>query len=264
MSQTLAIEWSQGIEDAWSDVASFIPKLVGFLVILIVGYFVVKAIAKIADAILERVGFDRAVERGGIGRAMARSDYDASDVLSKIIFWALFLIVLQLAFGIFGPNPISDVIDGIIGYLPLVIAAIFILVIAAAISAVVRELVDASIGGLSYGPAVANGAAIAVMTIGVFAALDQLNIAPAIVTGLFYALLAIVVGIAVVAVGGAGIRPMQVRWERALSRYDAESSRLRAEARGSKERAAERARARAGQAQATTGDEGRQGPAPGA
>jgi hypothetical protein len=87
-----------------------------------------------------------------------------------------------------------------------------------------------------------------VLTVGVFAALDQLNIAPAIVTGLFYALLAIIVGVTVVAVGGAGIRPMQVRWERALGRYDAESSRIRTEARGAKERVAERARLRADQA----------------
>lgn len=252
MTSILAIEYSQGIEDAWSDIAAFVPKLVAFLVVLIIGYFVAKAIAKIADAILERVGFDRAVERGGVGRALAKSEYDASDVMGKIIFWALFLIVLQLAFGIFGPNPVSDVIDGVIGYLPLVIAAILILVIAAAISAVVREVIDASIGGLSYGPAVANGAAIAVMTIGVFAALDQLRIAPAIVTGLFYALLAIVVGIAVVAIGGAGIRPMQARWERALTRYDAESARIRSEARGAKDRIAERGRQRADQARSDT------------
>jgi hypothetical protein len=128
------------------------PEFIGFLIILVIGYFVAKAIAKIADAILERVGFDRAVERGGVGRALARSDYDASDIMSKVIFWALFLVVLQMAFGVFGENPVSDVIDGVIAYLPLVIAAILILVIAAAISAVVRELIDASIGGLSYGP----------------------------------------------------------------------------------------------------------------
>ncbi len=52
----LAVEWSQGIEDAWSDVASFVPKLVGFLVVLVLGYVVAKAISKIADKALERVG----------------------------------------------------------------------------------------------------------------------------------------------------------------------------------------------------------------
>ena len=62
----LAVEFEQGIEDAFSDVAAFVPKLLGFLVILVVGYLVAKAVAKVADKVLERVGFDKAVERGGI------------------------------------------------------------------------------------------------------------------------------------------------------------------------------------------------------
>ena len=43
------------------------------------GYFIAKAIAKAADVLLERVGFDRAVERGGVGRALANTKYDASE-----------------------------------------------------------------------------------------------------------------------------------------------------------------------------------------
>ena len=151
MTALIAVEWSQGIEDAWSDVASFVPKFIGFLVILLIGYFVAKLIAKAVGAILERVGFDRAVERGGIKKALDRSKYDACDILAKIVFYALFLIVLQMAFGVFGPNPISDLLEGVIAYLPKVIAAILIIVIASAIAAAARELIDASLGGLCYG-----------------------------------------------------------------------------------------------------------------
>ena len=222
IAATLAVEWSQGIEDAWSNVATFVPKFLGFLVILIVGYFIAKLIAKAANAILERVGFDRAVERGGIKRALDRTKYDASDILGKIIFYALFLIVLQMAFGVFGPNPISDLLECVIAYLPKVIAAILILVIAFAIAAAARELIDAALGGLSYGRALANVAGAAIVVVGVFAALDQLQIAPAIVTGLFYAMLAIIVGSAVIAIGGGGIYPMRARWERILTKYDDE------------------------------------------
>jgi hypothetical protein len=60
----------------------------------------------------------------------------------------------------------------------------------------------------------AKGAGIAVLVFGAFAALDQLQIAPRIVTGLWYAILAIVVGSAVVAIGGGGIKTMQRYWER--------------------------------------------------
>jgi len=248
MTALIAVEWSQGIEDAWSDIAAFVPKFVGFLIILLVGYIVAKLIAKAVGAILERVGFDRAVERGGVKKALEHSKLDASDILAKVVFYALFLIVLQMAFGVFGQNPISDLLEGVIAYLPKVIAAILIVVVASAIAAAARELIDASLGRLSYGPALANGAGIAIVVIGIFAALNQLQIAPAIVTGLFYGVLTIVVGSAVIAIGGGGIGPMRERWENALARYDEEKPKLQQAAQGSQERIVERAQDRADQA----------------
>jgi Conserved TM helix len=247
-------EFRDGLGDAWANIAEFLPKLLGFLLILIIGYFVVKAIAKIVDRVLERVGFDRAVERGGVGQALSKSRFDASDILSKVVFWALFLFVLQLAFGVFGPNPISDLIHGVIAYLPNVIVAIIIVVIGAAIAAAVKEIVEASLGGLSYGRGLAIGASVAILAVAIFAALDQLNVAPAIVTGLFYALLAIVVGSAVIAIGLGGVDTMRRYWERAANRADSESTKIREEASGSTERIQQRARERLDQARNASSD----------
>ncbi|MGH9213692.1 MAG: mechanosensitive ion channel family protein [Acidimicrobiales bacterium] len=232
----VGVEWSQGIEDAWSDVASFVPKLVGFLAILLIGYIVAKLIARVADRVLERVGFDRVVERGGIKQMLARSQYDASDIVSKLIYYALLLMVLQVAFAVFGENPVSDMIDGIIAYVPKVLAAIIIVVVAAAIAGIVKDMVTTAVGGLSYGKMLGNLVAVAIVTVGAFAALSQLEIAPAIVNGLFYAILAVVVGSAIVAVGGGGIQPMRQRWENALNRYDEEKPRLRREVQEARDR----------------------------
>jgi len=224
-----AIEYSQGIEDAWGSIAAFVPKFLGFLVILLVGYFVAKAIGKIVDKVLERVGFDKAVERGGVKQALSTSKYDASDIVSKIVFWTLFLFVLQLAFGVFGANPVSDLLASVIAFLPKVFVAIVIVVVASAIAAGVKELVGNALGGLSYGNALANASSVAIIVLGAFAALNQLEIAPAIVNGLFYAILAVVVGSAIVAIGGGGIQPMRTRWEQALAKYDEEKANMRQE-----------------------------------
>jgi len=78
-----AVEWSQGVEDAWSNVDEFVPRFVAFLLILLIGYFVAKILGRLADGILERLRFDEAVERGGIRRALERSKYDASDIVSN-------------------------------------------------------------------------------------------------------------------------------------------------------------------------------------
>ena len=245
-----AVDYAKGVEDAWSDIASFVPQLLGFLAILVIGWILVKAIAKIAEKALERVGFDKAVERGGVKRALESSKYDASDIVGKVVFYGLFLIVLQLAFGIFGQNPVSDLIEGVIAYLPKVFAAIVIVVIAAAVAAAAKELIEASLGGLDYGRTLAFTASTAIIVVGVFAALDQLQIAEDIVNGLFYAMLAIIVGSAIIAIGGGGIQPMRARWENVLGKYDEEKDKIRDEARGSKERIQQRIDLRKQQAQA--------------
>jgi hypothetical protein len=61
----------------------------------------------------------------------------------------------------------------------------------------------------------------------VFAALNQLQIAPEIVNGLYYAILAIIVGSAIVAVGGGGIRTMQRYWERTSTRLESTASEVK-------------------------------------
>lgn len=238
----------QGVGQAINMVITFVPRLLAFLAVLLIGYLIAKAIQKAFDAVLERVGFDRMVERGGVKRALARSRYDASSLLSKVVFYILMLFVLQLSFGVWGPNPVSQMLDRVVAYLPNVFAAGVIVVVGAAIAGGVREVISAALGGLSYGRALAGAAAIAILTVTGFAALDQLGIAPAIVTGLFYAILATVVGIAVVALGGAGIQPMREYWQRALMRVDREMPQMAQATQGAGDRVKQRTQERQQQA----------------
>ncbi len=221
-----SVQWGTGFSNAWSNVATFVPKLVVFLIILIVGYIVAKAIAKILSAILTRVGFDRLIERGGVKTALDRSKYDASDILAKIVYYAIMLFVLSTAFGVFGTNPISGYLHSVIAYLPLLFVAIIIVIIAAAIAAGAKTLIQNSLGGLEYGKTLGNLASVFILAIGVIAALDQLHIAQNVVDAILYAALAAVVGIAIVAVGGGGIKTMSQRWEAVADRYDQEKPRI--------------------------------------
>jgi hypothetical protein len=210
-----SVDLEQGLEEAWQDVVTFAPKLLGFFLILLIGWFVAKALSKAADALLERVGFDGWVERGSVKAAFDRSKTDASDLIGVIVFWIVFLITLQLAFGIWGPNPISDLLAGVIGYLPNLIVAVIILVIAAMLAKVVTDILTPTLGAVQGGETIARLAGLAILVLGIFAALDQLEIAPMIVTGLFYALLVVIVGSLVVAFGGGGIpvaREYLSRW----------------------------------------------------
>ena len=221
-----AIDYQTGINDAWSNIATFVPKFVVFLLILVIGYFIAKAVSKILTKVLQRVGFDGLVERGGVKKALEKSQYDAAGILAKIVFYAIMLFVLSTAFGVFGPNPISDYLRAVIAYLPLVFVAILILVVSAAIAAAVKGLIQNSLGGLSYGKTLANAASAVILALGVIAALGQLHVAENVVNAVLYATLAAIVGVVIVAVGGGGIRTMSERWERAAASYDAEKPRI--------------------------------------
>lgn len=227
----------QSFSDAVDAVIEFLPKLIGFLLILIIGYIIAKVLSKIVAKVLEKVGFDRAVERGGVKTMLDKSQYDASDILAKIVFYAVMLFVLSTAFGVFGPNPISEYLSAIIGYLPKLFVAILIVIIASAIAAAAKGLIQNSLGGLTYGAVLANVASILILALGIIAALDQLEIAQNVVNALLYASLAAVVGVVIVAVGGGGIGPMQGRWERGLDKMDQEGPQVKAHAAEAKQRA---------------------------
>src|SRR3954469_13975074 len=142
--------------DAVGAIITFLPKCAIFLVILLVGWLIAKALRKLVDVVLSRVGFDRAVERGGVKRALEQSKYDASGLIAALVYYAVLLIALQFAFGAFGPNPVSDLLAGIVAWLPRAVVAIVIVVVAAAVANVLRDLVGSALSALSYGQLIAK------------------------------------------------------------------------------------------------------------
>lgn len=228
--KTLAVQQADiggALTDMWRSVLLFVPKAAAFAAILAVGYLAAKVIYKLVDKGLDRVGFDRAVERGGIGRALERSRYDASDICAKLAYYAVLLFTLQFAFGVWGPNPISDLISALVAWLPRAFVAIVIVVVSAAIASAVRDLVQGALGGLSYGQLLARIASTFILGLGVIAALNQVGIATAVTTPVLVAVLATVAGVVIVGVGGGLIRPMQQRWDGWLDRVAVESQVIR-------------------------------------
>ncbi|GIJ22593.1 mechanosensitive ion channel family protein [Micromonospora lutea] len=235
MPETLAarqVNIGDAAADMWRSVLLFVPRAIAFIAILVVGWLIARAVLKIVDTVLERVGFDRAVERGGIKRALERTRYDASDILARLAYYAVLLFTLQFAFGVWGPNAISDLIAGVVAWLPRAFVAIVIVVVAAAIANAVRDLVTGALGGLSYGRFLADVTAIFIIALGVIAALNQVGIATTVTQPVLIAVLATVAGILIVGVGGGLVRPMQQRWEGWLTRAAEESRAIREQRQG--------------------------------
>jgi mechanosensitive ion channel-like protein len=206
MDTVVAVEFERGIEDAWSDVAQFVPKLLGALIVFFVGWIVARAIRKISIGVLKRIRFDDLVDRSGLGASVERAGYpDAGVLLAKIIYYAVLLLVLQLAISVFGPSPVQDALNGIVAYLPNVIVAVIIVLITGAIAARVKDLVQASTAAAGYSDTLARAAAVAVWVVGGFAALDQLQIAEGLVSALYQGAVATLSLILVIKFGVGGI-----------------------------------------------------------
>ena len=214
---------SGAVHDVLHTLALFLPKAVGFVVILVVGWVVARLLRAAVDKVLTRLGFDRAVDRGGIRSLLAPTRYDASDLVGRLVYYAVLLFTLQLAFGLWGPNPVSDLIRAVVAWLPRAFVAILIVVVAAAIANAVRDIVGSALARLPYGRLLAGTAAWTIIGLGVIAALNQIGVATAVTTPVLIAVLATVAGILIVGVGGGLVRPMQSRWESWLDRAAQES-----------------------------------------
>jgi small-conductance mechanosensitive channel len=224
MSQPLAsVSVSTSTQNLINTVFNSLPKILVFLVILVVGWIIAKILMRLVAMILHRVHFDHFAERGMVGQALSRSNYDASGLIAKIVYYLVLLVTLQMAFGVFGTNPISTMLNAIVGWLPKAVVAIVLVVIASAIAKVVKDLITGAIGGLSYGRFVAALASIAIIALGVIAALDQIGVAASVTQPVLITVLATVGAILAIGVGGGMIRPMQDRWERMLNSAERET-----------------------------------------
>ncbi|MFJ6382827.1 hypothetical protein ACIQI7_22845 [Kitasatospora sp. NPDC092039] len=229
MAQQLAlsVDFGSGFTEAWSKIAKVIPQFIAFLAILVIGWFVAKAIAKVLDRVLRRVGSERVAARSGVAAHLAGSKYDMTGIICKVVYYIVLLMALQLAFGVFGPNPISTMIHSIVAWLPRAIVAVVIVVVAMAIANAVRDIVGNALSGASYGRTVSTLVWAFIVGLGVIAALGQAGIATAITGPVLIAALATIAGVLVVGVGGGLIMPMRQRWERWLDDAERETARLR-------------------------------------
>lgn len=211
------------LDDALRSVGQFIPKLLAFVAILGIGFLLSHLLRRLAYRGLRRMGLDRAVERTAVAQGLARANLDTSDVVAHLGYYAGLLFTAQLAFRVWGPNPIGDTIGDVVGWLPNAAVAIAIVVVTAMLAKRSRDRIAVALAGLSYGRPLARIASWAVLGLGAIAALDQVGVAATVTGPVLYAALGTLGGIAVVGLGGGLIRPMQRRWERWLDRADQES-----------------------------------------
>lgn len=198
------IEWETGIEEAFTDVATFVPKLFAFLAILIIGSIVAKIIRKVVARALTFIKADDIVEASGLPRMLGQS-MSGVKIGAQAIYYIVMFTVLKIALSAFGENPISDLLDSLIAFLPKLIVATVIIVITGVIADKVGEMMRRTLEGRSEANLMTTVATVAIWIIGVFAALDQIQVAEDVVDTLFNTVIASLGAIIVLKFGIGGI-----------------------------------------------------------
>ena len=179
-----SVQIADSIQQGLDSLLGFIPNIIGFLVILVVGYFIAKLVKGIVARLLEKVGLDRTLHSSDAGKYVEKVSPGASParLIGSVAFWFIFLFAISAAIGALKIPALSTFIAQVQAFLPNIIVALLIFVIAAALAGAVGAAAHKLMGDTPTGKMVRAIAPALIMAIALFMVLDQLHIAPQIVT----------------------------------------------------------------------------------
>lgn len=188
-------EWSEALLTSLAAAMvllfSAIPKVLGFLVIVIVGWLIASLIEKGLAAVLRAIRFNDLARRAGLTDFVAKMgmNTDPAGLIGLLVKWFVRLIALVVAFDALGLPAVSEVLQQLLLWLPNVVVALVVLVIgglaARGLSNVVRGMANEA--DLNNSNFLAKAASVLVWTFAVVVAVHQLGIATELVTALFIA-----------------------------------------------------------------------------
>lgn len=193
------------LQNLWEGLIAFIPQLIAALIVLVVGWLIAAAIGKLIAELLRRFKFNQLFERGGWQEALAKAELkvDISEFVGTIFKWILVLVFLMAASEILGFVQFTNFLNGVLAYLPNVVVAVLIFVVAVVVADIVEKIAKAAVGGAKIGYAQLAGSVAkwAIWVFALLAILRQLLIVPQLIDILFGAVVYGVIAFLVVAFG---------------------------------------------------------------
>ncbi|GAA1164812.1 mechanosensitive ion channel [Nocardioides aquiterrae] len=183
------MEIKQSLQNGLDNLIGFIPNLIGCLVLLLVGFIVAKVVAGVVRKLLQKVGLDQRLHESDANEYVERvlPGASPSNGIARVVFWLVFVFFLFAAIGALKIPAVTTFMNQVLAYLPNVIAAILIFVVAALIAGAVAAGVTKLMGDTPTGKIVASIVPALVMVIAMFMILNQLKIAEEIVSIAFAA-----------------------------------------------------------------------------
>jgi hypothetical protein len=134
----------QSVYQTLHSFITFLPNLVGAIVILVLGWFVSLLLAKLIERGLRAVGMERVGDYAGLNQFLQQSGskWTTSHAIATLLKWLIFLIFIQAAATLLGVPQITQVINTLILYIPRIVLALVVMVIGAWVSKVLAGWVQ--------------------------------------------------------------------------------------------------------------------------
>jgi len=179
----------QSFQNALDSLIGFLPNLLGCLVLLLIGFIVAKIASTVVRKVLEKLKVDDHLKKSDANKYVDRVLPGASPSkgVGRVVFWLVFVFFLTSAIGALKIPAVTTFMNQVLAYLPNVIVAIVIFVLAALLAGAVAAGVSSLMGDTPTGKIVATIVPALVMVIAMFMILNQLKIAEEIVSIAFAA-----------------------------------------------------------------------------
>jgi len=205
-------DWSllifQAMQSLWQGFLSFVPLLIGAIIVFVIGWIVSVGVGKIVTEILKKIRFNQIFEKGNWDEALAKADIkvDASGFIGSIVKWVLVIVFLTVAVEILGFTEFAWFLKDVLNYLPNVVVAALIFVVTVIVADILEKIIRVSVEKIKvgYGRTVSAIIKWSIWTFAVLAILAQLGIARSFIETLFTGIIAMLVIAAGIAFGLGG------------------------------------------------------------
>jgi hypothetical protein len=181
------------VTNALNTFLAAIPQVIGALLILIIGWLISSAIARLIRELLERAGADRMfAQHGGQVYGSRSSQLKPSIVASEIVKWIIRFVFLVAAANVLGMPQVSVLLNEVLLWLPNLLVAAVILLVAPLLGRFVRGAIEVGAGQMGFSNAGLLGriAEVAIVAFAVLIAINQLGIAADLINILFIGVVA--------------------------------------------------------------------------
>jgi len=164
----------------WKGFLNFIPSLLAAIIVFVIGWFIAEVIGKIVARILKVLKLNQIFDRANWKEALEAAEIkvNISEFIGGICKWVLVIVFLSASVEILGLKGFADLLHQLIAWLPNLIVAVAIFVVAVIVADILNRLIKASVQkiGLKYGGFLSTLVRWAIYIFAIVAILGQLRI----------------------------------------------------------------------------------------